>query len=137
MWQGKGTLPQQVMAGLSEAKHLFCKMKNLEAIKKRYLQDDLPTRLGGIAANLARITSCSSRPVDWEAVQSMLEESEFFIEWTAPEAPLNVQALLVELQIQLALWHRIWPKVYADPQQREKLSQLARTWSQDVLMLRE
>jgi hypothetical protein len=112
-------------------------MKNIDVIKTRYLQDDLRVRLGGIAANLARIASASSDPADWEAVQSMLEESKFFIEWTAPEAPQNIQAFLVELQIQLALWHRIWPKVYTDPQEREKLSQLARTWSQNVLMLRE
>jgi hypothetical protein len=112
-------------------------VRNLEAIRTRYLKDDLSIRLGGIAANLARIASCSSRPANWEAVQSMLEESEFFIEWTAPEAPLNVQTPLVELQIQLALWHVKWPQVYTDPQQREKLSQLARTWSQKVLMLRE
>lgn len=125
------------MAGLSEAKHLSCEMKNLEIIKKRYLQDDLPVRLGGIAANLARIASFSSNPANWETVQSMIEESKFFIEWTAPEAPLNVQALLVELQIQLALWYREWPQVYTNPQKREKLSQLARTWSQNVLMLRE
>jgi hypothetical protein len=111
-------------------------VKNLEAIRTRYLKDDLSTRLGGIAANLARIASCSSRPADWEAVQSMLEESKFFIEWTAPEAPLNVQALLVELQIQLALWDRVWPQVYTNPQKRAKLSQLARTWSQNVLMFR-
>ena len=122
---------------LSGAKHLSYEMKNLETIKERYLQDDLPVRLGGIAANLARIASCSSDPADWEAVQSMLEESKFFIEWTAPEAPLNVKALLVELQIQLALWHLVWPRVYADPQKSEKLSQLSRTWSQNVLMLRE
>jgi hypothetical protein len=112
-------------------------MRNLEAIKARYLQDDLRVRLGGIAANLARIASASFDFADWEAVQSMLEESEFFIEWTAPETPLNVQAPLVELQIQMALWHRIWPQVHTDPQQREKLSQLARTWSQDVLTLWE
>lgn len=112
-------------------------MRNIEAIKTRYLQDDLRVRLGGIAADLARIASWSSDPATWEAVQSMLEESKFFIEWTAPEAPLNVQALLVELQIQLALWHLVWPQVYTDPQEREKLSQLARTWSQNVLMLRE
>jgi hypothetical protein len=112
-------------------------MRNLEAIKTRYLKDDLSTRLGGIAANPARIASFSSHPADWEAVQSMLEESEFFIEWTAPEAPLNVQALLVEIQIQLALWHLVWPRVYTNPQEREKLSRLARTWSQNVLMLRE
>jgi hypothetical protein len=112
-------------------------MKNLETIRTRYLKDDLRVRLGGIAANLARIASVSSDPADWEAVQSMLEESEFFIEWTAPEAPLNVQAHLVELQIQLALWHLRWPQVYTDPQECEKLAQLARTWSQKVLMLRE
>ena len=112
-------------------------MRNLEAIKTRYLQDDLRVRLGGIAANIARIASSSPHPANWEAVQSMLEESKFFIEWTAPEAPLNVQALLVELQIQLALWHLKWPQVYTDPQEREKLSQLARTWSENVLMLRE
>jgi hypothetical protein len=113
------------------------KVRNIEAIRTRYLRDDLRVRLGGIAANLARIASCSSNPANWEAVQSMLEESKFFIEWTAHEAPLNVQALLVEIQIQLALWHLRWPQAYTDPQQREKLSQLARTWSQNVLMLRE
>jgi hypothetical protein len=82
-------------------------VRNLRAIKNRYLQDDLTVRLGGIAANLARIASCSNYPNEWEAVQSMLEESKFFIEWTAPEASLNVQAYLVELQIQLALWHLV------------------------------
>ena len=112
-------------------------MRNLEAIKTRYLQDDLRVRLGGIAANLARIAFCSSDPADWETVQSMLEESKFFIEWTAPQAPLNVKAPLAELQIQLALWHLVWPQVYTNPQERERLGQLSRTWSQEILMLRE
>ncbi len=112
-------------------------MRNIEAIKTRYLRDDIRVRLGGIAANLARIASSSLNPANWEAVQSMLEESKFFIEWTAPEAPLNVKVFLAELQIQLALWHLVWPEVYTDRQQREKLSQLSRTWSQNVLMLRE
>ena len=112
-------------------------MRNLEAIKTRFLRDDLRVRLGGIAANLARIGSCSFNPANWDAVQSMLEESKFFIEWTAPEAPLNVKAFLAELQIQLALWHLRWPQVYTDPQEREKLSQLARNWSQEVLSLKD
>jgi hypothetical protein len=112
-------------------------VKNIEAIKTRYLQDDLRVRLGGIAANLARIASSSFNPANCKAVESMLEESKFFIEWIAPDAPLNVKASLAELQIQLALWHLVWPQAYADPQKREKLSQLTRTWSQNVLMLRE
>ncbi len=108
-------------------------MRNMEAIRNRYLQDDLKVRLGGIAANLARIASCSSYPADWEAVHSMLEESEFFIEWTVPEAPPDVKAFLAELQIQLAFWYLIWSKVHTDSQECEKLGQLARLWSQNVL----
>jgi hypothetical protein len=111
-------------------------MKNLEVIRKRYMQDDLPVRLGGIAANLARIASCALRSEDRQAVQSMLEESEFFIEWTAPEAPLTMQAKLVELQIQIALWYRIWPQAYLDQRERKRLGDQARSWSQDTLMLR-
>jgi hypothetical protein len=112
-------------------------VKNIEAIRTRYLQDDLRVRLGGIAANLARIASSSFNPANCKAVESMLEESKFFIEWTAPDAPLDVKASLAELQIQLALWHLVWPKVYTKPEEREKLSQLTRTWSQNILMLRE
>ena len=110
-------------------------MRNLEVIKKRYLQDDLPVRLGGIAANLARIASCAARADDWRAVQSMLGESKFLIEWTAAEAPSNVQALLAELQIHLALWHRVWPRVHSDPIERERLGGLARSWSQETRIL--
>ena len=112
-------------------------VRNIEALKTRYMQDDLRTRLGGLASNLARIASCSSDPDDWEAVQSMLEESKFFIEWTAPEAPLGAQAHLAQLQIDLALWHRIWPQVHSDPGKREELAQLARSESASILALRE
>jgi hypothetical protein len=108
-------------------------VKNFEAIKTRYLQDALQVRLGGIAANLARIASASSDPRDWKAVESMLEETKFFIEWTAPDAPLSVQAFLVEVQIQLALWHRIWSKVHTEVKDREKLQHWSRVMSERVL----
>ncbi len=110
-------------------------MKNIEAIKARYQHDDLYIRLGGIAANLARISSASSDPRDCEAVQTMLEETEFFIEWTAPDAPLNVQAFLVEVQIQLALWHRNWSTIHTEEQNREKLHRWSRLVSEKVLTL--
>jgi hypothetical protein len=112
-------------------------VRNTEIIKTRYLQDDLRVQLGGIAANLARIASSCRDPVDWEAVQSMLGESKFFIEWTAPQAPLRTKAFLAELQIQLAFWHLLWPRVYTDSQESDKLSQVARVWSEKVLTLRE
>ncbi len=107
-------------------------MKNIEAIKNRYLQDDLQVRLGGIAANLARIASFSANPKNWNAVESMLQETKFFIEWTAPDVQLEVQALLVEVQIQLALWHRNWSTIHSEKKEREKLQHWSRLVSEKV-----
>ncbi len=108
-------------------------MQNMETIKSRYMQDGLDKRLGGIAANLIRIASFSVNPQNRQAVQTMLEETEFFIEWAAPDAPLNVQVFLVEVQLQLALWHRNWPAIYSEIQNREKLRQWSRLVSEKVL----
>ena len=108
-------------------------MKNVEDIKTRYLKDELPVRLGGISADLARIASFASMEDNWKVVQSLLEESKFFIEWTAQEASLEQKAFLVELQIQLAYWYRIWTEIFTNSNEREKLSQQASLWSKKVL----
>jgi len=79
-------------------------MLNLEVIKKRFLKDDLPKRMGGIASNLARLKSFSQMPNNKKAISDLIEESKFFIEWTAPEVNLDIQVELVNTQIQLALW---------------------------------
>ncbi len=78
-------------------------MSNLEIIKKRFLKEDLPNRLGGIASNLARIKSFSQTPNNKKAINDLIEESKLFIEWTVPEAALDVQEELVNIQLQLAL----------------------------------
>ena len=79
-------------------------------IRERYLRDELPIRLGGLAANLARIVSFAGQPHETgkypSTVEHLLEESEWFIEWNGPDAPLETQTELVELQIQLAVWRR-------------------------------
>ena len=113
--------------------YVIINLKNLEEIKARYLRDSLPVRLGGISADLARIASFAPMVDNWKMVQSLLEESKFFIEWTAQEASLEQKAFLVELQIQLALWHRDWAEIHTNSEEREKLSQQASLWSKKVL----
>ncbi len=108
-------------------------MKNVKDIETRYLKDELSVRLGGISADLARIASFASLEDNWKVVQSLLEESKFFIEWTAQEASLEQKAFLVELQIQLAYWYRIWTEIFTNSNEREKLSQQASLWSKKVL----
>jgi hypothetical protein len=105
----------------------------LTAIRERYLRDALPIRLGGLAANLARIRSFSDHPDHREVVAGMLNESKFFIEWAAPDAELDSQAALVELQIQIARWQHGWTDIWTDPARRKAVAEQAGEWSKRVL----
>jgi hypothetical protein len=108
-------------------------MKNLTVIRERYLRDPLAIRLGGLAANLARIESFSDHPDHRDVVETLLEESKFFIEWTVPDAELPIQTELVDLQLQLAQWHLKWKNIWADPTQRLTVAAEAEMWSKKVL----
>src|ERR1700722_19733896 len=113
-------------------------MYDLAAIRERYLRDDLSVRLGGLAANLARVSSRSGNPLTGAAVQGLIEESKWFIEWTAadfvPEA-IDTAAQLVQLQIQLSRWQINWDHRWADPAERARLSKLAKEWSERVMAM--
>ena len=108
-------------------------MRNLEHIRARYLADPLPRRLGALAADLARVVSSSLHAQAGEAVALMLEESQYFIEWTAAEADPDVAGELVDIQIGLALWRGLWPAAQHDPNLRALLAWQARKWSDQVL----
>jgi hypothetical protein len=53
-------------------------MNRLEKRQTRYMQDPVPVRLGGLAANLSRVASFSRHVGHQEAVSEMLEESKCF-----------------------------------------------------------
>lgn len=72
-------------------------------VRERFLRDDVSRRLGALAMNLMRIVSFAENPNHLKAIQSLLEESRYFIEWTALDAPLHLQPALVDLQIRLAV----------------------------------
>jgi hypothetical protein len=110
-------------------------MSHLDTIKDRFLRDQLPVRLGGLAANLRRITSFSRSETNREAVAALIDESKYFIEWTAAEAEIDTAGTLVELQVQLARWQRNWSGIWADPERRSKVGEESRVWSDRVLAL--
>jgi hypothetical protein len=82
-------------------------MKDWSQIKERYLRDDLPVRLGGLAANLSRIKSFSANDAGRAAVESLIDESKMFIEWTAAQAEVSTAEKLIDLQIQLHALQRV------------------------------
>ena len=108
-------------------------MKDWTAIRERYLRDDLPVRLGGLAANLSRIKSFASNENNKALVESLIDESKHFIEWTAHEAEIETAAKLVELQIELARLQFILDKVWPDTDQRRQISEKSNAWSKQVL----
>ncbi|SKB12918.1 conserved hypothetical protein [Planktothrix sp. PCC 11201] len=108
-------------------------MRNWNVLKSRYLQDELPIRLGNLASNLARIKSRCQNSANGELVESLLQESKLFIEWTAKDAEVEIAAELVELQVQLACWQYSWVRIWDDAEQRMRMAEVAKIWSEKVL----
>jgi hypothetical protein len=103
--------------------------------RERYLQQDVPTRLGGLAADLARIVSFAGFKDD-EAVESFLEESRAFIEWSAPDLlPNRVEdaGRLVEIHRGLTHWYWLWKRTQINPEERNRLREDAQAWSDEIL----
>ena len=110
-------------------------MKNWAAIRERYLRDNLQVRLGGLAADLRRIKSFSSQETSREVIESLIEESKYFIEWTAPEEGIATAGELVAIQIQLAFWQRQWEAVWRDPDRRRQVAVQSQIWSDRLMNL--
>ena len=110
-------------------------MRDWNTLKDRYLRDDLSTRLGNLASNLARIKSRCQNVANGELVADLLQESKLFIEWTAQDTEIEIAAELVELQIQLACWQYDWIKIWADAEQRQIVSERVGIWSEKVLQM--
>ena len=108
-------------------------MKNLERIKNRYLKDPWPTRLAGLAADLGRVSSSARHAAGSESVAQMLEESQYFIEWTAAELEPEIAAELVKIQVMIALWRNAWPEAQQSPRQRTILSAQTKIWADQIL----
>ena len=110
-------------------------MKDWSQIRERYMRDDLPVRLGGLAANLSRIKSFSANEANQAVVESLIDESKMFIEWTAAQAEVNAAEKLVELQVQLALWQLRWKTIWPDHSKRRQVAEQSANWSKQALEL--
>jgi hypothetical protein len=112
-------------------------MKDRTVLRERYLRENLPNRLGEIATNLARISSFCQNDLNCDSVASLIEESKFFIEWTAMDAGIDLAAELVDLQVQLARWQLSWQDIWVDQARKLQVANLAKSWENRVLEMSE
>jgi hypothetical protein len=110
-------------------------MRPSENIRQRFMRDDPTVRLGGLAANLARVYSFADHPGHGDAVERIVNESRYFIEWTAPYIELDQQVQLVDLQRRLCDWQISWQHVWSDPRARHSMAAEAKTWSDRLLTM--
>jgi len=106
---------------------------NRDRKRDRYLRDPMPVRLAGLAADFGRIASSAQHTTGSTSVAEMLEESQYYIEWTAAEAGLEVAGELVDIQRLVVAWRRAWPEAQHSPTQRILLSIQAKKWADQVL----
>ncbi len=103
-------------------------MKDLAALKMRYERDPIEIQIGGLASNLSRISWFMKRSDATADLSAIFRESKYFAEWAAVHAPLEMQAALAEVQIEIALWERNSVKGRCSPEQPE-------TWAQRLLRM--
>ena len=104
-------------------------MIDKERLRKRFLRDPLPRRLGGLAATLGRISSSARKSSDPAIVSDLLDEARRLIEWTAGETEPETAAELVRIQILLTVWQKAWETASQNPHERLLLSLQAKDWS--------
>ncbi|MEA5620222.1 hypothetical protein VB711_20575 [Cronbergia sp. UHCC 0137] len=106
--------------------------ENLDEKQARFQLNNIPNRLGHIAANLARIKSFSQIAYK-EAVKSVISETKLFIEWTAAEIEPVQAEELVNIQVQLAMWELTWNDIWADEKVRTEVAEQSGLWSERLL----
>ncbi|AUT02134.1 hypothetical protein CLI64_18060 [Nostoc sp. CENA543] len=106
--------------------------QNLNENKARFQGDNPSKRLGYIAENLSRIRTFS-HTADKEAVESVVDETICFIEWTAPEIEPEYAEELVNIQVELARWKLKFDNLWIDDSERKKMEEQSSAWSEQVL----
>jgi len=108
-------------------------MGNLEEIRNRYLREPFNRQLGHLASDLMRIAGFLDNTKNRKVVMDILEESKFFIEWAAPNAPAHIQELFSEMQSRLALWHRHLLMMREDSNEIKELAINTKLWSMQLV----
>jgi hypothetical protein len=108
-------------------------MKNWDAFRERFRQNDVSTRIGELAMNLARISFLTEGTTNRDVIEYLLRESKYFIEWIAVDTDLELTVELVELQRLLARWQLRWEIIWTNEAERMDVAEQAKNWRDRLL----
>ena len=103
-------------------------------IMERFLQFNNSLRLGSLAANLARIYSFTTKLNYKDGVETMLDESKFFIDWMAKDSDMDTRIYLLGLQRQLAVWRFNLSKLWDSEEKKNEMADCAKKYSDEIIV---
>ena len=103
-------------------------MNNLAYSQQTYLQSDTSQQLSSLADRLDRIAAICNDADDLSSVLELIRESQYLIEWTAPNISIDDAAILVDLGRILAAWKYQWTEISSNPASVLKVTNLAESW---------
>ena len=102
-------------------------------MRERFLQESPRMRLGHLASDLVRITSFIQIKLELKAVKSIMQESQFFVDWTIREVEPWTQKLLSEIQRFVAQKELELEQGLQNEEWKNSLCDQLRYWSQELL----
>lgn len=106
---------------------------NYEQRREKYLRQPMPRRLGNLASNLNRIATYSNGSFSKDNIYELIRESQYFGEWTAENASLELTQQIVEMQRQLARWKLHWNAIWENESRKTQMQKQAKLWSDKMI----
>jgi hypothetical protein len=102
-------------------------MRDLSAMRERFVRHRLPVRLGHVASNLARLSDWACEGHSSQALVDLMREIAHEMEWSGEAGLVE----LADMQREVCFWRRAWPAAPA----RSVLAQRTHAMSDRLLEL--
>lgn len=98
------------------------------SFRDKFLAEPLPSRLHQLSEDLLRIQEGCDHQTVSAVMEAMLLEAEYHCEWTVADAAPAMQTMLADLQMRLAMWRRVYPRLGKQPAFRAAVAREAASW---------
>ena len=105
--------------------------------QQSFVQNDIPTRLGHLAANLSQIKTLWLEGSHQDSIIHLVKESRYFIEWIVPDMveadDIDRAAELVDLVRVLTRWLFKWDTIWSDATEKLSAAEQTENWLKRVV----